>query len=549
MVIQHNLNAMNANNKMNTNVEANKKATEKLSSGYKINRAGDNAAGLAISEKMRSQIRGLSQATNNAKDGISLIQTAEGGLNETHSILQRMRELSVQSANGTYQDKDREAIQLEVDALKSEIDRISDATEYNGIKLLDGSLSGTGSGATDYGARYGAYISENSENHGILADNMSLEGSTLTSSIDGVTLQLADAASGKGGENAVWSDDGKTLTLNLVAGTTYSQSQVDDLIKNATVQKETAQTAPVPDIALNLKNGVFSFTGDESFTTGAGIRADSGDTDNNLSEFLNAGNTTEGYADTVKFVSNSYGEDSRKITLTTDVAAGKEWIEELDPSSHNEAKGIKDGEFIIHLATGVEYSDDDIEKLMKQSGLDYDVQFTDASAPDGDVKFLANVKDASLDLDMTSTAGQGLGYDKMTSVGKGLTFQIGANGVEDQRVTLNVDDMDSTALGVNGINVSDEDSANEAIDAVDTAIEKVSMQRSGLGALQNRLEYTVNNLTTTNENLTSAESLIRDTDMATTMIDYTKSNILQQAAQSMLAQANQQPQGVLQLLG
>ena len=144
MVVQHNLNAINANNKMNINVSGTKKATEKLSSGYQINRAGDNAAGLAISEKMRSQIRGLSQATKNANDGISLIQTAEGGLNETHSILQRMRELAVQSANGTYQDDtDREAIQLEVDALKSEIDRIASSTEYNGMKLLDGSLGGS----------------------------------------------------------------------------------------------------------------------------------------------------------------------------------------------------------------------------------------------------------------------------------------------------------------------------------------------------------------------------------------------------------------------
>ena len=162
MVVQHNLNAINANNKMNINVSGTKKATEKLSSGYQINRAGDNAAGLAISEKMRSQIRGLSQATKNANDGISLIQTAEGGLNETHSILQRMRELAVQSANGTYQDDtDREAIQLEVDALKSEIDRIASSTEYNGMKLLDGSLGGTTTGTTDFGARYGVLISAN----------------------------------------------------------------------------------------------------------------------------------------------------------------------------------------------------------------------------------------------------------------------------------------------------------------------------------------------------------------------------------------------------
>lgn len=557
MVVQHNLNAINANNKMNINVSGTKKATEKLSSGYQINRAGDNAAGLAISEKMRSQIRGLSQATKNANDGISLIQTAEGGLNETHSILQRMRELAVQSANGTYQDDtDREAIQLEVDALKSEIDRIASSTEYNGMKLLDGSLGGTTTGTTDFGARYGVLISANTVVDGAnnkLKENLSLEGATLTSSVNGVTVTLADTASGVGGENAQWDAAGTTLTINLKAGQSYSQSQINDLIKNATMAKAdaagTPQASTPADVELKLKSGVFTFQKAETFKTSAGVRAASDDTD--LVEYLiNGTDQNDGYADTIKFTSNNYGEDTRKLKIATDVAAGKEWV--ATTTANNEGTGIKDGEFTLHLATGVEYTEEDIQNLLKQAGLDYTVTLTDSKTPDGDKSFYAQKVVAEADATAIeigeTTAGAGLGSDKLTGTGKGLTFQIGANGVEDQRVTLSVGDMSSTSIGVGGADVSTQDAANKAIDMVDSAVKTVSMQRAGLGALQNRLEYTVNNLTTTNENLTAAESQIRDTDMATEMINYTKNNILQQASQAMLAQANQQPQAILQLL-
>lgn len=557
MVVQHNLNAINANNKMNINVSGTKKATEKLSSGYQINRAGDNAAGLAISEKMRSQIRGLSQATKNANDGISLIQTAEGGLNETHSILQRMRELAVQSANGTYQDDtDREAIQLEVDALKSEIDRIASSTEYNGMKLLDGSLGGTTTGTTDFGARYGVLISANTVVDGTnnkLKENLSLEGATLTSSVNGVTVTLADTASGVGGENAQWDAAGTTLTINLKAGQSYSQSQINDLIKNATMAKAdaagTPQASTPADVELKLKSGVFTFQKAETFKTSAGVRAASDDTD--LVEYLiNGTDQNDGYADTIKFTSNNYGEDTRKLKIATDVAAGKEWV--ATTTANNEGTGIKDGEFTLHLATGVEYTEEDIQNLLKQAGLDYTVTLTDSKTPDGDKSFYAQKVVAEADATAIeigkTTAGAGLGSDKLTGTGKGLTFQIGANGVEDQRVTLSVGDMSSTSIGVGGADVSTQDAANKAIDMVDAAVKTVSMQRAGLGALQNRLEYTVNNLTTTNENLTAAESQIRDTDMATEMINYTKNNILQQASQAMLAQANQQPQAILQLL-
>lgn len=529
MVVQHNLNAINANNKMNINVSGTKKATEKLSSGYQINRAGDNAAGLAISEKMRSQIRGLSQATKNANDGISLIQTAEGGLNETHSILQRMRELAVQSANGTYQDNtDREAIQLEVDALKSEIDRIASSTEYNGMKLLDGSLGGS-KAVTEFGAKYGVVDTKSTD----------LAGSILTSNVAGAKVTIALGAT-KGGEAATWAADGKELVLNLVKNETYSQDDIDKLIANADSRKADGIVA---DLSLKLKNGVMSATKAEStYETVAGVRASAAANDIPADLLTSA---ISGFGDQIAITSNSYGADTRKISIVTDAQAGKENV----TTTKADTAGAKDGEFVIHLSTGKEYTERDIQDLLKAEGLDYSIAITDKNAPDGDVSVKFDVKtDDATKYQFTMENGAGIGKEEVATTGKGLTFQIGANGVEDQRVTLNVNDMSSTAIGVANADVSTQDAANKAIDMVDSAVKTVSMQRAGLGALQNRLEYTVNNLTTTNENLTAAESQIRDTDMATEMINYTKNNILQQASQAMLAQANQQPQAILQLL-
>lgn len=546
MVVQHNLNAINANNKMNINVSGTKKATEKLSSGYQINRAGDNAAGLAISEKMRSQIRGLSQATKNANDGISLIQTAEGGLNETHSILQRMRELADQSANGTYQDDtDREAIQLEVDALKSEIDRIASSTEYNGMKLLDGSLGGS-KAVTEFGAKYGAVSTADTD----------LVGATITSNIAGVKVTTAYAASGKGGENALWSADGKTLTMNLVAGETYTQKDIDNLIANATQSKDGGQTQAPSEISIKLANGVMtaSKAGDTDATV-AGLRATGSNSADVIKLVGDKMSGAHGSSDKVTFTANSYGKAydtgmASKITISTDVAAGKENVEvtkaakPADAAAGNKATAA---EIKLHLSTGKTYTEKDIENILKEAGYDYSVKLEDTTNTDGDAdgKIYFNVKGNA---EVAITDGAGVGKDSVPNNGKGLTFQIGANGVEDQRVTLNVNDMSSSAIGVANADVSTQDSANAAIDMVDAAVKTVSMQRAGLGALQNRLEYTVNNLTTTNENLTAAESQIRDTDMATEMINYTKNNILQQASQAMLAQANQQPQAILQLL-
>ena len=547
MVVQHNVSAMNANNAMSKNVAGLKKQTEKLSTGYNINRAADNAAGLAISEKMRSQIRGLTQATSNANDAISLIQTAEGGLQETEDIMQRMRELSVQSANGTYTDEDREQIQYEVDALKSEVDRISSSTEYNEMKLLDGSLDGKGEVNGEYGARYGTQVDSSSA---ILN-----KGSTVTSNIKGVAVKFTTGASGKGGENASWDTTGKTLTINLAKGQSYSQNEIDELVKGANIAK-TGQSNSMPEVKITVEGGrtktatSVAATGDTITATSEGVRASSGNT--SITAALVNASGTEGYADQIKFTANSYGLDTRQIKLNFDVAAGKE---NLETKTADTDDFTKDGQFELHLATGVEYSEDDIERLLAKGGLDYSVELSDSKAPDGDVKLYANTKTSiATTVGDSSTAsdkatGAGVGKDAITATGDGLTFQIGANGVEDQRLTVNVGDMSSSALGIAGISVAKQDDANDAINKIDDAIKTVSTQRAKLGAVQNRLEHTVNSLNTANENMTASESQIRDTDMASEMIKYTKSNILQQASQSMLAQANQQPQGVLQLLG
>lgn len=539
--VQHNMMAINALKNVNINLSGLQQATARLSSGFQINCAADNAAGLAISEKMRSQIRGLDQAIKNTNDAISLLQTAEGGLNESHSILQRMRELSVQAANGTYTEEDRAAIQLEVDALKEEIDRISCATEFNTMKLLDGSLSGSGS-SNDYGALYGQVETVAEIGGGKI---------TTASTIAGMKIKFTTDASGNGGENALWSNDGKTVTVNLAKGKAYTDDEINNLIKNATVPKDTGMSNPCGSITFKSEHGVITAAEASTTATAAGVRqvmgATAGNTAGNLKELVGDQKSGAiGSSDNIVFTANTYGSKADydkvvdKINIVTDVGAGKERAEYK--------KTDDGGEVTLHMSTGVKYSEKDIEKLLRKAGVDYSVSLTDGAAPDGandgyvyfNAKGTANIAE--------SVAGKGAGNESKTGTGEGITFQIGANGSEDQQVTLYIDNMGADALGIADIDVSTQEGANSAIDIVDNAIKMVSMQRAAIGALQNRLEYTVSSLTTAKENLTDAESRIRDTDMAKEMMNYTKFNILFQAAQAMLAQAMQQPQSLLQLL-
>lgn len=562
MIIQHNLNAINANNKLAVNILGTKKATEKLSSGYRINRAADDAAGLAISEKMRAQLRGLGAAIRNANDGVSLIQTAEGALDETHSMLKRLKELSVLSGNGTYTDEERKYMQMEIDEIKTEIDRISKATEFNGIKLLDGSLGGKSSSTTSLGARYGFYYDD-------AAGYGSMHRATFTSNIEGVGLTITNDVATVGGAFAEWSDDGLTLTLNLENGGTYTQAEVDALIQNATQRKGLLQTNAPADVKLTLKNG-FLIAGAQELTasgevTEAGKQSTTGKVALDGAILIDAttGTATEKYASEIEFISNSYGPDTRKITIVIDAKRGSEKVD-LMTNEDDENLGTKNGEYVLHLATGTEYSEKDIENLLAKAGLDYTVKLTSDIAPSGDATLFANTPFDKTSADGTfagytgdgtvatvlgtGVIGTGVGSDKVLGSGAGITFQIGANNAVEQRVVLNIKDMGSSAIGIGSFDVSTVANAQKAMGAVEKAIVNVSEQRASLGAMQNRLEHTIASLTTTHENLTAAEAQIRDTDMAMEMVEYTKFNILQQAAQAMLAQANQAPQAILQLL-
>jgi flagellin len=538
---------------LNVTTKAQAKSTEKLSSGYKINRAADDAAGLSISEKMRSQIRGLNKASSNAQDGISLIQTAEGALGETHSILQRMRELSVQAANGTETDDDREAVQNEISQLQEELTRISDTTEFNTMKLLDGSKSGGSAATTSAGPKFGT-----TQTTGTV-----LKGALISSNVSNVSVSVStNSATKAGSETAIWDAAGKKLTLNLAENTTYTQDQIDSLIKNAQQEDSTA-TNTSSEVTLHLKSGTLT-TGTATSTTAE----TSGGTVGGVKARTNTGTVSDnGFvgANSISITSNRYGSDLNGISISFafDKADGKEEVETLTDHAYSDANAVSaSGSYKIHLAAGKEYTDSDIEKLLADVGLSVDVEFS-GSIPDAPNTLKAvsggtTIEQLVFGNGTNAVLGAGLGDDDAlfnqvgygdASVGKGIVLQIGAN--EGQTMSFGIDDMSAKALGVDGskVNLATQAGAQKATSTIDAAIKKVSSQRSLLGAVQNRLEHTISNLDTAAENTQNAESSIRDTDMAKEMVEFSKNNILAQAGQSMLAQANQSNQGVLSLLG
>lgn len=537
MVVQHNMSAMNANRNLGVTTGMQAKSSEKLSSGYKINRAADDAAGLSISEKMRSQIRGLNKASDNAQDGISLIQTAEGALNESHSILQRMRELSVQAANGTETDDDREAVQNEISQLQEELTRISETTEFNTMKLLDGSQSGSTS-STGSGPKFG-----------VVDSVISGGGAIITSNVAGVSVAVSAAATNKAGqESAIWDKTGKTLTLNLAAGKVYTQDEIDELVANAKQEDSTAENTPA-DIKITLKNGVMTATdGEASDATAAGVKASSA--------AVTATGTFVG-ANNVSFTANKYGTEfnGTKFNIKFGAETGKENVSVTKGITYDAANAVTAGEYDINLAAGKEYTAEDIEDILKSAGFDFDVTLSGATPDEPNTVFATGSATTFTAITMANGAGVGSteamwsqdGYDSVAS-GAGITLQIGAN--EGQTMSFSIDNMSARALGVDGnkVDLSTQAGAQKATDTIDAAIKKVSAQRGKMGAIQNRLEHTISNLDTAAENTQTAESRIRDTDMAEEMVEYSKNNILAQAGQSMLAQANQSTQGVLSLL-
>ena len=496
MVVQHNMQAANANRMLNVTTSAQSKSTEKLSSGYRINRAADDAAGLTISEKMRKQIRGLDQASTNAQDGVSSVQTAEGALTEVHSMLQRMNELATQAANGTNsKDSDRQAIQDEIDQLTTEIDRVSETTKFNETYLLKGE-AGT-------------------KTINMKAHDAGLKG-TLTDNGDGTatfvmdTLNAGDKVS-IGGKN--YTIGGTSDDLDSAFGTNGLDINTNhqDISVNGTTYKYYADTVTTKDgnkITAGYYSADPSKLANQTAATATGV-------DGKVTADLAALKTNAPAGSTITV-------GTKTVTLMKDDGTkggtASDGIDDTDTTVISKKKAYE-------LAS---------KELLKANQI-------------GDTKGSAKIENAGTKADgsFKITTGQ-------AEVANSLSFSlhVGADADMTNKIHVNIDAMDSASLGIKGLNVKDAsgNAATYAVDAISDAISKVSSQRSSLGAVQNRLEHTINNLDNVVENTTTAESRIRDTDMAEEMVNYSKNNILAQAGQSMLAQANQSNQGVLSLL-
>ncbi|MEK4372103.1 flagellin N-terminal helical domain-containing protein [Paenibacillus sp. FSL R5-0473] len=555
MIINHNIAALNTHRQLSANTANTNKNIEKLSSGLRINRAGDDAAGLAISEKMRGQIRGLDQASRNAQDGISLIQTAEGALNETHSILQRQREIANQSANGTNTDSDRQALQDEMNQLTSEINRIGNTTEFNTQKLLNGGIGSGESGkltqATSATVELGAVT------------GAAVAAGTFIK-VDGQTFNLEGVVTT--GNNA----DSATLLGNVTSGGTKLSDLVDIKV-GATGLEFTAKSegknskiefSQAADAAIGLGAAQAATVGTPSTVERAGLEAST------------ALSTAAGGNAAITLAANS----SFKVTVGSDSAVEVSLGDtaktyDTDNVDKNVAKAAKD-DLVKDLNAALQKAGLD-SKVTASISADDQIQFISESGKDlqlsaGTGTPLTTLGFAAGDLAAVKNVEQVVGAGAQ-GVGFSTKFQIGAN--TGQSMSLTINDVRSAALGITGnagqagftkensvtngtndikaeaaLNISTREDASKAIDVLDKATSLVSSERAKLGAVQNRLEHTINNLGTASENLTAAESRIRDVDMAKEMMQQTKNNILAQAAQAMLAQANQQPQGVLQLL-
>ncbi len=454
MVIQHNMQAANANRMLGITTGQQAKSTEKLSSGYRINRAADDAAGLTISEKMRKQIKGLSQASTNAQDGISCVQTAEGALTEVHSMLQRMNELAVQASNGTMSSDDRKAVQDEIDQLVTEIDRVSETTKFNEIYLLkgDGTEPKTRDvEATDMSATYVSAVEDS-----IVAD-----GNFTTDH----------------GSSSKWYLKGSATALT--ASDVPGLFEIDE------------------DGAIAFKEGVEIFS----------AAADSSD---------------------------DYGDQLLSTAVT--FAAASAYVKIDSTSLYTAASG------------GTAIKDEDLADYFNDDGSIKAAMYRNKSDGTGRVEV-----GAEQIANFVSVTPAKAATTETYEVPKDLDFNlhVGSESASDNKINVKIQSMSAAGIGVDGLKGSGlmtETAATSAIDTIAAAIKQVSEQRSALGAVQNRLEHTISNLDNVIENTTAAESRIRDVDMAEEMVNYSKNNILAQAGQSMLAQANQTTQGVLSLL-
>ena len=632
MVVQHNMQAANANRMLNVTTSAQSKSTEKLSSGYKINRAADDAAGLTISEKMRKQIRGLDRASTNAEDGVSAVQTAEGALTEVHSMLQRMNELATQSANGTNSTTDRQAIQDEIDQLTTEIDRVSETTKFNETYLLKGDTDGATSAknVNAHDAGLAGKLVANGDGTSTFkldkaladGDNVTIAGKkytigSTTASTDGFEkldtlgakkVSVGDSVTDANGNKKTlvdkFSNTGTAANIYeagdkiKIDGKEYTIATTTDLSKTTGAELSSADAQQMVSEALaNGKEASFT-----SKATAKGIYAANATMDVKIVSALDTNEVSSlGIATTAK-VSDLKGTalaagdvvslSGKAITATAEAPANMSTVKDI-VKSLQENDAIQIGGKTITISDKTSLADDkytvnDALSLLNDKDT---VNFNNVTSAEGKAALTVSGLKASTDYTAVDTKVAASGdnvisakdaysmmaeeLQKASSIGadvaaevksdnsgnftikqgtvdvkEALSFNlhVGADADSTNKITVDIDSMSSAGLGIKGIKADTEQDATYAIDAIADAISQVSSQRSALGAIQNRLEHTINNLDNVVENTTTAESRIRDTDMAEEMVNYSKNNILAQAGQSMLAQANQSNQGVLSLL-
>ncbi len=566
MVVRSNIMAVNAQRQLGVNNNQVSKALEKLSSGYRINRAGDDASGLAISEKMKAQIKGLDTASLNAQDGISVVQTAEGALTEVHNMLNRMVELATRSANGINADLNRDALQNEVSALQDEIDRIAQATTFNDIHLLDGT---GGSGGTSVEP---AEVTQPTTPATTATDGAAGTAATIKLDVAGFTatkpgkvdIKLGDKVIGEvevteGMTDAEFADAVAGLTFNINDGTTDHAFTGAVDTAGGTAITFTQTTPAVLDLTNAKVDGYMS--GDdisiEPQEPAAGAAKAAAADAPEKPDFSGANALAFDDANGNGASADASGLDADAIQAALDAAAAADPTVTggnitIELNQAGDGYELKAGNVVLG-STGNAANNSIVGA--DNAGTDKELVFTTAdgtalgkvvvSATTGTA--LTGEMDAPLDTGVAATAA---GADNNGAAGGGSTFtlQIGDTADSYNQLTFTINSMTSTAIGVGSVDISTLKGAQNAIATVKTAIDTVSTQRAELGAIQNRLEYTINNLDTSSENIQAANSRIRDTDMAKMMMEYTKVNVVTQSAQAMLAQANQQPQSVLQLL-
>ena len=658
MVVQHNMQAMNANRMLNVTTSTQAKSTEKLSSGYKINRAADDAAGLTISEKMRKQIKGLDQASTNAEDGVSSVQTAEGALTEVHSMLQRMNELAVQASNGTNSESDRSAIQDEISQLTTEIDRVAETTKFNETYLLKGNTDGTTSdmkinahdaglkgvltdngdnatfelpkdlekgdkvtiAGTEYtiGDKAGTSTTDGYDTYANVKDSVISAGDSVTDT-NGNTYKFVDKIANANNWNAgtkftITDEQGNSKEYTIADATDLTQMQIKDTDAKELIAKELANpshkvtmtayndgtttkdvNAEVVSSLDNKERSSVAWAGKtvDAFATETTANGGLGSADGSAVKSVSIGGkdttiTTKkpvSSSDIADVVGSMKAGDKLKVGNTTLTIADKTDAKNGEYTVTDALKAINvNADDMDAVEFAIKSSNKDGIKMLASKGITNDatadatptldgtnaVTVVGATSSDNNANTITKAEayeKMAKELQTASSIGTDDGAEaKVTNHGNGkftiekgtasvtdslsFSLHVGADADMTNKITVGIDSMSAAGLGIKGINVKDDSgmAATYAIDAIADAVSKVSAQRSSLGAVQNRLEHTIANVDNVVENTTSAESRIRDTDMAEEMVNYSKNNILAQAGQSMLAQANQSNQGVLSLL-